>query len=109
MTTPSSPDPVAQVTEGMVVVDASGEEIGSVEFVKMADPGAVTVSAAQDLATEPDLPGEVADRLLTVGFVKIDGKGLFARDRYVEANKIDHVSDDRVYLSVAKADVAREQ
>lgn len=49
-----------------------------------------------------DLPESFAADLRRVGFVKIDGKGLFSRDRYAAADEIATVSGDGVRLSVGK-------
>lgn len=49
-----------------------------------------------------DLPEAFAEDLLRVGFVKIDGKGWFDRDRYAAADEIAGVSGDTVRLSVGK-------
>jgi hypothetical protein len=37
-----------------------------------------------------------ADRLLRIGNIKVDRKGLFARDVYATASEIDAVEDDSV-------------
>lgn len=49
-----------------------------------------------------DLPESFAADLMRVGFVKIDGKGWFDRDRYAAADEIADVSGDTVRLSVGK-------
>lgn len=108
--------PIERIREGMRVIDAAGGDIGAVEFVKMGDPGATTVGAdaprdggfLQDIAgvfgfdSEPDLPDELRARLMRVGFIKIDGKGLTDSDRYVMADKIAGVSSDTVRLTLPK-------
>jgi hypothetical protein len=119
---PSSQGPIAQVHEGMDVVDASGDKIGTVEMVKMGDPQAPTIGAGADTyesmtdrsATvfgwdkEPDLPPQLAAHLLRVGFIKIDSTGLFAKDRYVAADRIASVSTDAIRLTVNKDGLAKE-
>jgi len=45
--------PISQVREGMTVVDANGDELGKVAFVKMGDPEAVT-TAGQGLGAGVD-------------------------------------------------------
>jgi hypothetical protein len=92
--------PIEQVHEGMRVVDADGDEVGTVELVKMGDPGAVTTEGQDTGLDEPYLPAPFADRLLRVGFLKVDRKGLFSRDVYVAATEIDRVDKDTVVLSV---------
>lgn len=114
---------IAQVSVGMRVCDSAGAEVGSVEIVKMGDPAtAVTAegqhgkaedlldSVARNLAgVEPDLPPTVAARLLRTGYIKIDGKGLFDRDRYASADQIAGVSEDVVILNVTRDEVTTEQ
>jgi hypothetical protein len=87
--------PIEKVVEGMRVVDANGKEIGKVEHVKMGDPDAVT-TRGQDEGARPNLQPPFADRLLRIGYLKVDRKGLFARDVYVAASEIDQVEDDPV-------------
>ena len=107
------PGPIEHVHEGMRVVDAAGDDIGTVAMVKMGDPQAATIGAnadtwdnvGQDFANvfgwdaEPDLPPQLAAHLLRVGFIKIDTKGLFAKDRYVPADRVAGVSGDTVGLT----------
>ena len=120
---PAAEGPIAQVHEGMNVIDASGDKIGTVEMIKMGDPQAATIDS--DVPTgnwpgpgyrrffswdaEPDLPEPIAARLMRTGFIKIDAKGLFARDRYVSADRIASVSNDTVRLTVNKDDLAKEE
>jgi hypothetical protein len=87
--------PIEKVFEGMRVVDAKGKEIGKVDFVKIGDPEAVT-TRGQDEGTRPNVPPPFADRLLRIGYIKVDRKGLFARDVYAAASEIDRVEDDAV-------------
>lgn len=121
-TSQSDLGPIERVREGMRVIDAVGEELGKVEFVKMGDPSATTVGAdaprdggfLQDIAgvfgfdSEPNLPDALRDRLMRVGFIKIDGKGLTDTDRYVMADKIAGVASDTVRLSLPKNRLATE-
>lgn len=108
------------VVAGMRVVDSADDEIGTVEYVKMGDPDAVTIQgqefpprtlvdeiAEAMVGPEPDLPPSIAARLLRVGFLKVDGEGL-ATDRYVAADEIADVTDDRVILKVTGDKLARE-
>ncbi|MDP9443593.1 MAG: PRC-barrel domain-containing protein [Actinomycetota bacterium] len=110
-------DAMSQVREGMRVVDSTGEEIGTVEDLKMGDPEAVT-SAGQDAqagasglmvdlaegagAREPDVPPQQAERMLRMGYVKIDGKGLFGSDYYAVADQVARVEGDTVHLAVPR-------
>jgi hypothetical protein len=94
--------PIEEVFEGMRVVDAHGDEVGKVEFVKMGDPEAITIQG-QEPDLLPPLPRPIAERLLRVGYVKVDRKGIFAGDAYVPATDIDRIEGDTVHLSVPKS------
>lgn len=114
--------PIAQVVNGMTVVDSAGTEIGTVELVKMGDPESVTaagqrtgegegiVHALADsiFGPEPNVPGELAARLLRTGYVKVDGKGLLDRDRYVASDQIAAVDSGTVRLTVTKDELGQE-
>lgn len=106
-------DPLAQVREGMDVVDASGEKVGTVESIKMGDPEAATtqgqtgaesdsflssVSQAIGAGEAPDVHRQRAEHLLRVGYVKIDHSGMFSGHGYAAADEVDRVENDRVYL-----------
>jgi hypothetical protein len=118
---PDKAGPIAKVVNGMTVVDRSGTEIGKVELVKMGDPEAVTpagqnvgdsegvvrVLAESIFGAEPDVPGPIAARLLRLGYLKVDGKGLEA-DRYVASDQIGEVDQDVVRLNVTKDELSRE-
>jgi hypothetical protein len=119
---PDRAGPIAQVVSGMTVVDTTGAEVGKVELVKMGDPEAVT-PAGQDVGesegvvraladsifgSEPDVPGPLAARLLRMGYLKVDGKGLLEADRYVASDQIAGVADGTVRLSVPKEQLTKE-
>ena len=112
---PSSDGPMPRITEGMDVIDSDGTKVGTVEEVRMGDPEAVEAepAAADDPSvTVPPLAAVYLDgsglhpdaraRLARTGFVRVDAKGLFAGDRYVEPDQIADVSDDRGRLSVPR-------
>jgi hypothetical protein len=119
---PDQSGPIAEVVFGMTVVDNTGAEVGKVELVKMGDPDAVTtqgqrvgesegvVHALADsiFGSEPDVPGPLAGRLLRMGYVKVDGKGLLEADRYVASDQIAAVDDNTVRLKVPKDQLTRE-
>ncbi|WP_188186868.1 PRC-barrel domain-containing protein [Nonomuraea sp. SYSU D8015] len=106
----------------MNVVDGDGERIGTVENVKMGDPQAVTTQGqgggsrpgllspvAEVFAdAEPDVPPAVAARLLRTGFIKVDARGLFARDFYVAPDQVARVDGDTVHLTADAGALARE-
>jgi hypothetical protein len=124
---PSRPHPIAQVNPGMRVVDRAGEEVGEVVTVRTGDPNAVTAQEPptghgvlsgkvphpdghhhrRDGDDEPDVPADLAARLLRVGYLTVDARGLFARDVYVSADEIARVRDDVVELAVDGDALAR--
>jgi hypothetical protein len=101
--------PITQVLEGMPVVDAAGEQIGKVEFVKLGDPEAVTAQGEDTAGSEPHVVGELRERLLRVGFIKIDRKGLLRADAYAAADEIDRVQDGTVHLLVPEKSLLKEE
>jgi hypothetical protein len=117
MANPAQPDEgvIAKARSGMLVVDSSGAELGTVEAVKMGDPGAVTETgqaagdeqglfeAVAEVFRGEELPPQTTAQLLRTGFVKVDGKGLLSNDFYVGAEDIDEVSGDVVRLSPSAA------
>ena len=117
---PTSPDPINLVTSGMRVIDANGEEVGTVIDAVPGDPNAVT---AQDPSgggggvlagkvphtedgDEPELPADLAARLLRTGYLKVHGRALLTEDLYVGAEQIAGVRDDEVQLSVPQERLA---
>ncbi|MCK0116281.1 hypothetical protein BCE75_10322 [Isoptericola sp. CG 20/1183] len=108
--------PIRHVTEGMRVVDVEGETVGKVEAVRMGDAGATTSSGqgmdsgaddplsllADAFGAGTQLDEHTQERLLRIGFLRVDAKGVFTGDRYVEADQIADVVDDEVRLSVPK-------
>lgn len=107
--------PIGQVRTGMRVVDLTGEEIGTVERVQMGDPVAVdrsvsSASAADELTAgvaalfgaDLEIPDVKARQLLRVGFIKVDGPGIFDTDRFVGADRIARVWNDTVQLTVRR-------
>ena len=101
-----------QVRTGMRVVDSSGDEVGTVEDLKMGDPEAATaagqgsgepgVAGDELLGVGGGLPPERAERLLRTGYLKVDSKGLFTGDTYVPADRVARVEGDTVHLNVPK-------
>ncbi|HEY7101424.1 MAG TPA: hypothetical protein VH573_07275 [Mycobacteriales bacterium] len=100
-------DLLCDVREGMCVVDMAGDEVGTVAEVKFGDPTAETSRGqTSDLdesyleAERPPVPGPSAERLLRVGFLKVNRKGLLTRSAYVAGDDIEQVDDGTVRLSV---------
>lgn len=123
-------EPISRVVRGMAVVDCTGVEVGKVESVTMGDPEAadtqgldtgtgagggavISQSAIESLGvvgaladsvfgSEPDVPGPMAARLIRLGYVKVDARGLLEADRYVASDEVAEVVDDTVVLTVPK-------
>ncbi|WP_433533350.1 hypothetical protein ACQPYA_01520 [Micromonospora sp. CA-263727] len=103
---------VARVTTGMRVVDSAGIEVGTVDLVQRGDPNAVTVQAPSAdpggsldeliesaTAGEPDVPADLAARLLRTGYLKVSTDLVPTGAVYVLADQIVTVSDNQVLLN----------
>jgi hypothetical protein len=82
MDTPVDSHPVAQVGLGMRVVDAAGEQAGTVTAVQM--PGT---------EVRPDAVAGVAERLMDTGYLRIDGTGWLSNDTYAAGDQITGVAE----------------
>jgi hypothetical protein len=102
---------IEKVREGMHVVGPDGKKIGKVESLKMGDPDAVTADGQTDpetgglvgtligdFATTASLPRHSAERLLRIGYVRINRSGLFSGHAYVGSDKLDRVEGDTLWL-----------
>lgn len=117
-----------QVREGMEVRDASGEHIGSVRNVYFGEDAGTTqphsagaatardpsilgnnivTDVAQAIFGDDDLPETFRARLINNGFIRVDGNGLLARDRYVMREQIASVSGDVVHLNVTRDELIK--
>ena len=114
---------MSRVQEGMRVVDAAGEDLGKVEYLRMGDPEAVTTEGNEHRPTdlvgavveralpdesEPDVPDPLRTELRRTGFLKIGGHGLLGKARYVSSERVSAVSGDTVRLSVRRGELATE-
>jgi hypothetical protein len=119
---PTSPDPIAQVTSGMRVVDGAGDEVGTVIRVRVGDPNAAVAQGPTigtgslegrvpdpETGDEPEVPPDIAARMLRSGYLKVESDGLPARDLYVEADQIAEVNQDVVALTVTRSRLTREE
>ena len=106
--------PISKVMIGDTVVDSTGNELGTVKFVKMGDPNAVTDEGQEDdspgfLGLGGDdydmgsLPEQARHQLMRVGFIHIDVS--WADDRFAAAGQIARVENNTVYLSVPEANL----
>ncbi len=113
---------IARVREGMLVRDADGNELGTVDYIQMGNPDAVTprgtTAAPDDLFTvavksifggQADVPEPKRSQLLRYGFVRVDGPDLSDTDRFIRSDQIKDVSEDTVWLRVAKDQLTTEQ
>lgn len=112
---------IGEVRQGMHVIDAGGADIGTVDLVQMGNPEAATlgndtrtegglflnVAKAFGFENEPDVPAGLRDRLLRLGYIKVNASGL--TDRYVLADQIAGVSGDTVRLSLAEDQTIAEE
>ncbi len=102
---------IDQVREGMHVVAPDGKKVGKVEDLKMGDPEAVTADGQtdpktgglvgtliDDFATSSRLPRHSAERLLRIGYVRINRTGLFAGHTYLGSDELDRVEGDTLWL-----------
>lgn len=110
---------IGRITTGMTVVDATGTEVGTVDLVQRGDPNAVTVQAPtadpgssldelieSAAVEEPDVPADLAARLLRSGYLKVAGPG---RAVYVLADQLAAVTDHQVRLTVPATDLTLEE
>ena len=106
--------PISMATIGDSVVDSTGKEVGTVKFVKMGDPNAVTDEGQEDDSSGffglggddydmGDLPEQARHQLMRVGFIHIDVS--WADDRFASPNQIARVENNTVYLSVPEANL----
>lgn len=114
------PGPIADVEAGMRVLDRDEKPVGSVATMKMGDPQAITTEGQRSPGalwdwirdsfggSEPDVPPTRAEQLLREGYIKIDARGVFARDLYADAGQISNVDAEGVHLSVPRAALTRE-
>lgn len=115
------PGPIAQVHEGMEVVDPGGQKIGKVGDVHMGDPEAVTAQGEQPrreggiigavaaaLTDEEQLPRQEQEELSRLGYVRIDRHHLGGgRHLYASSEQVRGVVDGVVHLTVSEADLVR--
>ncbi|WP_200208822.1 hypothetical protein [Micromonospora coerulea] len=113
---------VSRVTTGMRVVDSTGVEVGTVDLVQRGDPTAVTVQAPtadpgssldelieSAAVEEPEVPADLAARLLRSGYLKVSTELARTGAVYVLADRIAAVSDDQVRLTVPATELPEEE
>lgn len=111
---PGPEGPIREVATGMTVIDAAGDVVGTVDEVRLADRGTVTAAGqsppvpgrgplawlAEIFGPANDMDQQAQERLVRLGFVRVDTADVFAGRRYVEADEIASVAGDEVRLSV---------
>ncbi|MEH0820898.1 MULTISPECIES: hypothetical protein [unclassified Micromonospora] len=113
---------ISRVTTGMRVIDTLGVEVGTVDLVQRGDPNAVTVQAPtadpggslnelieSAAVEEPDVPADLAARLLRTGYLKVSTELARTGAVYVLADQIAAVTDGQVRLGVGVADLPPEE
>ena len=106
--------PISNVMIGDTVVDSTGKEVGTVKFVKMGDPNAITAEGQEDndqglvwIGDDSydmgDLPEQAQNQLMRVGFIHIDVS--WAGDRFAGPEQIARVENNTVYLTVPEANL----
>jgi hypothetical protein len=106
--------PISRAMIGDSVVDSTGNEVGTVKFVKMGDPNAVTDEGQEDdrpgllglSGNDYDmgnLPEQAREQLMRVGFIHINVP--LADDRFAGAGQIARVENNTVYLSVPQTNL----
>ena len=102
----SDPGPLAEVRQGMRVVDTRGDEVGLVDTVRMGDPEAVTDSG--ESTREVGLLAEAAPsgvseqaqhHLDRMGYIRIDRSGVFTGTAYAAGDEVARVDGDTVHLT----------
>ncbi len=120
-------DPLERVREGMDVVDATGQRLGKVVRVQgaavpprstdleeemtetvpspadMTDLNSDDAALWDDGANLPDLPGPVRQHLREAGFIEVEGVDLTDAQRFVPADHIREVGDQRVVVEAGQA------
>lgn len=103
---------ITNIRVGMRVIDAEGNDVGTVEDLKSGDPEAASAEgqrtgqrgglwgfiAAAVAGAEPRVPREQAERMLRLGYIKVDTKGFFDDALYCASDAIRAVRDDTVEL-----------
>jgi hypothetical protein len=106
----------------MSVIDARGEDLGTVEFVRAADPkaaafedrvaaihGLICLGIGSIVGVEPKVPPEMALKLFREGYVKIAAPHFWAESYYAAASAIERVEGRTVYLSLDREGLDAQQ
>jgi hypothetical protein len=104
---PFGPDrtPLARITEGMDVLDAAGERIGTVKQVYLGGEELSEAAITGDSALN-DVPEALRGRLAAAGFLEI-ATGFLQANRYATGAQVAAVEGGAVRLAVGKDELAR--
>jgi hypothetical protein len=108
-----------QIEVGMKVFDSEHHVIGKVDGLKYPEnataPGvepatqglvnredSVLVDAVAEAFGREEVPEPLRSQLLRDGYVHLDAKGLFAKDRYILPEQIARMDADGIQLNVTK-------
>lgn len=106
---------LSHIVEGMNVYDSNGNEIGTVDSlrlgegtIKTMETDTVTIAdtISESLGGYKDLPTVLYARLYDKGFVRIK-RGFLRRDMLIETDQIDDISHDSLYLNVDESDLIK--
>ena len=122
-------DPIlVQICEGMAVYDQTGHMIGTVAYVYLGEVAespelcgyyartpSVLASSEELLIEEfakailltEQIPDLWREQLLSYGFIRINGSGLFSPDRYALPSQIAGVAEDCVLLYVDRDELLK--
>jgi hypothetical protein len=110
---------------GMEVYDSRHKSIGKVDDFRFSEneenPDVVPAdidgtdrrgrdSIIENIAEafgKEELPEALRDRLLTEGYIRLDTKGILARDRYILPEQIASAAGDEIMLNVEKDDLIK--
>ena len=112
--------------KGMIVYDSMHKKIGKVDDFKYSenetDPDVIPAdldetdklhgresileSIAEAFGKE-EIPEPLRSRLLNEGYIRLDTKGLLAKDRFILPDQIASAAGDEVMLNVAKDDLIK--
>jgi hypothetical protein len=116
---------LSRVEEGMPVYDHEDNKIGTVKSIRMGDENPETPEVETNqpnrmpfngldalivdifTASKEDLDPELQTRLLRHGYIRIDS--FLNAPRFVMAEQIQIVSDDRVVLNVSEDDLIQQR
>lgn len=97
---------LAQIREGMAVIDAGGEKVGTVRQVYLGGEDLSETAVAGDSVLN-DVPAGLRGRLAASGFIEI-GTGLLQANRYATGEQVAAVETNTVRLSVGKDELAKK-